>query len=167
VITGEGMIRGRRVCVVACEFGFLGGTIGVAAAERLTVAIERATEERLPLVASRYRVGPVCRKGPWPFCKWSRSSRHSCSTAVPVFLIWCTSATDHRRSVRLLGIARSADRSAARSAHRVSRAACLRGAIRRHVPEGVQVAENLYRLGLVDAVLDPDALSEIAARHLT
>ena len=35
VITGEGTIRGRRVCVIACEFAFLGGTLGVAAAERL------------------------------------------------------------------------------------------------------------------------------------
>jgi len=34
-------------------------------------------------------------------------------------------------------------------------------------PDGVQVAENLYRLGLVDAVLAPEALSEIAAGHST
>ena len=30
VVTGEGRIRGRRVAVVACEFGFLAGSIGVA-----------------------------------------------------------------------------------------------------------------------------------------
>ncbi len=29
VITGEGHIRGRRVAVAACEFGFLTGSIGV------------------------------------------------------------------------------------------------------------------------------------------
>jgi acetyl-CoA carboxylase carboxyl transferase subunit beta len=33
-------------------------------------------------------------------------------------------------------------------------------------PEGVQVAENLYRLGLVDAVLAPGDLAEIADRAL-
>ena len=32
VITGEGLMRGRRVAVVACEFRFLAGSIGVAAA---------------------------------------------------------------------------------------------------------------------------------------
>ena len=63
VITGEGMIRGRRVCVVACEFAFLGGTIGVAAAERLTLAIERATAERLPLVASPVSGGTRMQEG--------------------------------------------------------------------------------------------------------
>ena len=50
VITGEGLLRGRRVAVAASEFGFLGGSIGVAAGERLTSAVERATGERLPLV---------------------------------------------------------------------------------------------------------------------
>lgn len=37
VQTGEGRVFGRRVAVVACEFDFLGGSIGVAAAERITV----------------------------------------------------------------------------------------------------------------------------------
>ena len=53
VLTGEGTVFGRRVAVVASEFGFLAGSIGVAAAERITTAIERATAEGLPLVASR------------------------------------------------------------------------------------------------------------------
>ena len=35
IITGEGLLRGRRVAVVAGEFGFLAGSIGVAAADRL------------------------------------------------------------------------------------------------------------------------------------
>ena len=53
VLTGEGRICGRRVAVVVCEFGFLGGSIGVAAAERITAAVERATAERLPLLPAR------------------------------------------------------------------------------------------------------------------
>ena len=52
IITGEGRLRGRRVAVVAGEFGFLAGSIGVAAAERLIAAVERATEEGLPLLAA-------------------------------------------------------------------------------------------------------------------
>ena len=38
VITGEGLLAGRRVAVAASEFGFLGGSIGVAAGERLARA---------------------------------------------------------------------------------------------------------------------------------
>ena len=51
VITGEGRIGGHRVAVAASEFGFLGGSIGVAAGQRLTSAAERATAGRLPLIA--------------------------------------------------------------------------------------------------------------------
>ena len=45
-------MRGRRVAVVACEFRFLAGSIGVAAAERLVTAVRRATAEGLPLLAA-------------------------------------------------------------------------------------------------------------------
>jgi acetyl-CoA carboxylase carboxyl transferase subunit beta len=43
-----GRIDGRRVALAGTEFGFLGGSIGVDAADRLVAAVERATAERLP-----------------------------------------------------------------------------------------------------------------------
>lgn len=52
VLTGEGRVVGRKVAVIVCEFDFLAGSIGVAAAERITTAVERATSQRLPLLAS-------------------------------------------------------------------------------------------------------------------
>lgn len=63
VLTGEGRIFGRRVAVVVCEFGFLGGSIGVAAAERITAAMQRATAERLPLLASPSSGGTRMQEG--------------------------------------------------------------------------------------------------------
>jgi len=51
VLTGRAMLSGRPFAVVAGEFGFLGGSIGVATAERIARAFERALAERLPLVA--------------------------------------------------------------------------------------------------------------------
>ena len=63
VLTGEGRVFGRRVAVVVCEFDFLGGSIGVAAAERITAAVERATAERLPLLASPCSGGTRMQEG--------------------------------------------------------------------------------------------------------
>src|SRR4029079_10479626 len=63
VLTGEGRVFGRRVAVVACEFDFLAGSIGVAAAERITPAVGRATTERLPLVASPSSGGTRMQEG--------------------------------------------------------------------------------------------------------
>lgn len=51
VLTGQALLAGRPCAVVAGEFGFLGGSIGVATAERVARAFERALESRLPLVA--------------------------------------------------------------------------------------------------------------------
>lgn len=51
VLTGRATLDGRPFAVVAGEFGFLGGSIGVATAERVARAFERALAERLPLVA--------------------------------------------------------------------------------------------------------------------
>lgn len=51
VLTGRAAVAGRLCVVVAGEFGFLGGSIGVATAERVARAFERALAERLPLVA--------------------------------------------------------------------------------------------------------------------
>src|ERR1044071_5286841 len=63
VVTGEGTVQGTRVAVVACEFDFLAGSIGVAAGERLVRAVERATRERLPLVASPASGGTRMQEG--------------------------------------------------------------------------------------------------------
>jgi acetyl-CoA carboxylase carboxyl transferase beta subunit len=51
VLTGRATLEGRPFVLVAGEFGFLGGSIGVATAERVARAFERALAERLPLVA--------------------------------------------------------------------------------------------------------------------
>ena len=70
VITGTALIGGRRVAVAASEFGFLGGSIGVAAGERLARAVERATAERLPMISLPAWVAPACRRAPPPSCRW-------------------------------------------------------------------------------------------------
>jgi acetyl-CoA carboxylase beta subunit len=51
------------VAVAVSEFGFLGGSIGVATAERPTLAVERATAERLPLIAAPASGGTRMQEG--------------------------------------------------------------------------------------------------------
>lgn len=167
VITGEGRIRGRRVCVVACEFAFLGGTIGVAAAERLTVAIERATAERLPLVASPVSGGTRMQEGTVAFLqmvKIVQALMQHRRAGLP-YLVYLRHPTTGGvfASWGSLGQLTGAQPGALVGflGPRVYEA--LYGD---SFPEGVQVAENLYRLGLVDAVLVPEDLAEIADRAL-
>jgi acetyl-CoA carboxylase carboxyl transferase subunit beta len=49
VITGSGMVRARRVVVGVTDSAFIMGSMGSVVGEKLTRAVERATEQMLPL----------------------------------------------------------------------------------------------------------------------
>ncbi len=72
VLTGEGLLGGHRVAVAVSEFGFLGGSIGVAAAERLTGAVERATAAGLPLIAAPASGGTRMQEGAVAFLQMAK-----------------------------------------------------------------------------------------------
>ena len=50
VITGEGTIDGLPVVVAVMSFDFFTGSMGSVVGEKITRAIEHATEKRLPLI---------------------------------------------------------------------------------------------------------------------
>jgi acetyl-CoA carboxylase carboxyl transferase beta subunit len=167
VITGEGRLHGRRVVVVACEFGFLGGSLGVAGAERLVTAVERATREQLPLLAAPISGGTRMQEGTVAFLQMVKISaviaRHK-AAGLP-YLVYLRNPTTGGvlASWGSLGHVTVAEPGALVGflGPRVYEA--LYG---EPFPSGVQVAENLYEHGLVDAVLPPEELSTIADRAL-
>jgi acetyl-CoA carboxylase carboxyl transferase beta subunit len=167
VITGEGRLHGRRVVVVACEFGFLGGSLGVAGAERLVAAVERATREQLPLLAAPISGGTRMQEGTVAFLQMVKISaviaRHK-AAGLP-YLVYLRNPTTGGvlASWGSLGHVTVAEPGALVGflGPRVYEA--LYG---EPFPSGVQVAENLYEHGLVDAVLPPEELSTIADRAL-
>jgi len=168
VVTGEGTIRGRRVAVMACEFGFLAGSIGVAAAERVTSAVQRATVERLPLLAAPASGGTRMQEGTVAFLQMVKISaaiaRHK-SAGLP-YLVYLRHPTTGGvfASWGSLGHVTVAEPEALIGflGPRVYRE--LYGA---EFPDGVQRAEHLYRHGIVDAVLAPTELAGIASRALS
>ncbi len=50
VLTGTGMVRARRVAFAVTDSAFIMGSMGSVVGEKLTRAIERATERQLPLI---------------------------------------------------------------------------------------------------------------------
>jgi acetyl-CoA carboxylase carboxyl transferase subunit beta len=167
VVTGEGCIRGRRVAVVACEFGFLAGSIGVRAADRLVDAVERATDERLPLLASPTSGGTRMQEGTVAFLQMVKITaaigRHK--AAGNPYLVYLRNPTTGGvlASWGSLGHVTVAEPGALIGflGPRVYRA--LYGG---EFPEGVQTAENLLAHGIVDAVLPPEQIPEILDRAL-
>ena len=168
VITGEGRIGGHRVAVAASEFGFLGGSIGVAAGQRLTSAAERATAGRLPLITLPASGGTRMQEGTAAFLQMLKITaavtahqaahlpylvylRHP--TTGGVFASWASlghvTLAEPGALVGFLG-------------PRVYQA--LHHA---PFPDGVQTAENLHAHGLIDAVVSADGLGELIAGLLT
>ncbi|MGV0716118.1 carboxyl transferase domain-containing protein [Mycolicibacterium sp. XJ662] len=167
VVTGEGRVHGRRVAVVLCEFDFLAGSIGVAAAERITVAVARATAERLPLLASPSSGGTRMQEGTVAFLQMVKIAaavelhkkahlpylvylRHP--TTGGVFASWGSlghvTASEPEALVGFLG-----------------------PRVYEHLygepfPPGIQTAENLQRHGVIDGVVPLDAVRSTLDRTL-
>lgn len=168
VITGEGRLRGRRVAVAACEFGFLAGSIGVAAAERLTRGIERATAEGLPLLAAPVSGGTRMQEGTVAFVQMVKITAAVAAhrAAGLPYLVYLR----HPTTGGVLASWGSLGHVT------VGEPGALIGFLGPRVyqalydqpfPEGVQVAENLYAHGILDAVLPAEDLAGIADRALT
>jgi acetyl-CoA carboxylase carboxyl transferase subunit beta len=167
VITGEGRLRGRRVAVVAGEFGFLAGSIGVAAAERLIAAVERATEEGLPLLAAPVSGGTRMQEGTVAFLQMigisAAIARHK-EAGLP-YLVYLRHPTfgGVLASWGSTGHVTIAEPGASIGflGPRVYEA--LYG---EKFPEGVQTAENLAEHGLIDAVVPHEEIADVADRAL-
>lgn len=168
VLSGECLIGGVRVCVIACEFAFLGGSIGVAAAERITLAIERATAEGLPLIASPTSGGTRMQEGTIAFLQMVKiaAAVEIHKAAHLPYLVYLRDPTTGGvfASWGSLGHITLAQPGALIGflGPRVYEA--LHGV---QFPAGVQTAENLHAHGVIDAVLEPQDLRGTLIRVLT
>ncbi|WP_063125293.1 carboxyl transferase domain-containing protein [Nocardia fusca] len=168
VLTGEGLLRGRRIAVIACEFGFLAGSVGVAAAERIVTAVERATELGLPLVASPTSGGTRMQEGTLAFVQMVKIAGAVAAhkSAGHPYIVYLRNPTMGGvfASWGSLGHITFAEPGALIGflGPRVYEA--LYG---HPFPDGVQTAENLYRNGVIDGVVEVPVFRRIAHRALS
>ncbi|MBT2565016.1 acetyl-CoA carboxylase carboxyltransferase subunit alpha/beta [Arthrobacter sp. ISL-85] len=167
VITGAGLIRGRRVALIVSEFSFLAGSIGHAAAQRIVAAVERATAEGLPLLAGPASGGTRMQEGTLAFLsmvKITGAVRAHRQAGLP-YLVYLRHPTTGgvMASWGSLGHINVAEPGALLGflGPRVYEA--LHGEA---FPEDVQVAENLFNKGLIDGVVEPGDLADLVGRAL-
>lgn len=167
VLTGSGLLRGRRVAVIVSEFQFLGGSVGVATADRITAAVRRATAERLPIVASTASGGTRMQEGSLAFVRMIDISRALMShrqAGLPYLV--------HLRSPSMGGVYASWGSLGHLT---VAEPAALIGFLGPKVynalhgspfPAGVQTAENLHAHRVIDAVVPDHELPQLVDRAL-
>jgi acyl-CoA carboxylase subunit beta len=167
VVTGEGTVAGRRVALVACEFDFLAGSIGVAAAERITAAVQRATAEGLPLLASPSSGGTRMQEGTVAFLQMVKiaAAVELHKRAHLPYLVYLRHPTTGGvfASWGSLGHVTAAEPGAL--------VGFLGPRVYEHLygepfPAGVQTAENLHRHGVIDGVVPLEALRSTLDRAL-
>ena len=168
VLTGEGTVFGRRVAVVACEFDFMAGSIGVAAAERITSAVERATAQRLPLLASPSSGGTRMQEGTVAFLQMVKIAAAVTlhKRAHLPYLVYLRHPTTGGVFASWGSLGHIT----------VAQPGALIGFLGPRVyeqlygepfPPGVQTAENLLRHGVIDGVVGLEALRPTLDRALT
>lgn len=167
VLTGEGLMHGRRVAVLIGEFGFLAGSIGRAAADRLVAAVERATAEGLPLLAAPVSGGTRMQEGTPAFVQMVRITAAVAAhkNAGLPYLVYLRHPTTGgvMASWGSLGHVTVAEPGALVGFLGPRVYSALYG---KDFPEGVQTSENLYARGIIDAVIPPEGIAEILDRAL-
>lgn len=157
VVTGEASLDGMRAAFVVGEFGYLAGSIGHDAADRIVAAYDRAAAEGLPIIAATASAGTRMQEGTPAFLRMAGIA---------------AAAAEHRRAglpalVLLRGPTTGGVLATWGSLGQVCMAepGALVGFLGPRVfeevmgepfPAGVQTAEHLVDCGVVDRVVAPD-----------
>jgi acetyl-CoA carboxylase carboxyl transferase subunit beta len=167
VLAGFAAIGGIPTAILAWEFGFLGGSVGVGTAARIVSAVRRATQEELPLVALPRSGGTRMQEGAPAFVQMvaiaAALAEHR-AAGLPYLVHLCGPTTGGV----LATLGSAGDITTAEPGAMVGflgpRAyTAITGQV---FPDGIQTAENLTSRGLIDAVVAWDELRELWARTL-
>ncbi len=159
VITATGAINGLIVEAAAMEFGFIGGSLGVVGAEKITRAAERALQHRRPLLVICASSGARMMEGTLSLVQMAKVSA-ALGRLDRARVPYVTVLTDPT-------MAMLADVTIAEPGARI-------GFVRPqviernggHPPRGFQRSESLLEHGMVDMVVDRRELTSTLARLL-
>lgn len=168
ILTGRATVAGRPIALAAAEFGFLGGSIGVATGERLARAFERARTQRLPLVALPASGGSRMQEGTLALVQMAKlaAAAGELRAAGLPYVVCLTDPTTGGvlASWGSLGTVTFALPEALVGFAGPRVVELLTGS---PLPPETQRAETLAAHGLIDAVVPPEALRTAVARVLT
>ncbi len=165
IINAKGTIYGRPVITSAMEYSFIGGSMGSVVGEVITRAVERATDERTPLLIISASGGARMMEGVislMQLAKISSALSRMESAKVPfVSLLTDPTTGGVTASFAMLGDLNIAEPGAliGFAGPRV-----IEQTIRQKLPEGFQRSEFLLKHGMLDAVVDRKNLKAYIAR---
>lgn len=167
VITATGFIQGMRCSVAAMEYGFIGGSMGVVVGEKITRAIERAIDERLPVIIVSCSGGARMMEGALSLMQMAKISA-ALARLDRARLPYVSVLTDPTTGGVTASFAMLGDVNIAEPKALIGFAGprVIEQTIRQKLPEGFQRSEFLLEHGMLDMVVDRRELKDVIARFL-
>ena len=167
IINARGKLDGKPVLVSAMEYAFIGGSMGAVVGEVLTRAVERATDQQLPLIIVSASGGARMMEGVvslMQLAKISSALARMDDAGVPYISVLTDPTTGGvTASFAMLGDLNIAEPGAliGFAGPRV-----IEQTIRQKLPEGFQRSEFLLQHGMLDAVVHRRDLKAYISRAL-
>jgi acetyl-CoA carboxylase carboxyl transferase subunit beta len=167
VITATGRINGIEAVVAAMEYSFIGGSMGVVVGEKITRAIERAIERRLPVVIVSCSGGARMMEGTLSLMQMAKISA-ALALLDRARLPYISLLTDPTTGGVTASFAMLGDVNIAEPRALIGFAGprVIEQTIRQQLPEGFQRSEFLLEHGMLDMVVDRRELKEVLTRIL-
>ncbi|CAM2969259.1 acetyl-CoA carboxylase, carboxyltransferase subunit beta [Paenibacillus sediminis] len=167
VITGEGTIDGHPVVVAVMSFDFFTGSMGSVVGEKITRAIEKATEKRLPMIIFSTSGGARMQESILSLMQMAKTSaalaRHSEQGQLYISVITDPTTGGVSASFAMLGDIIIAEPSAVFGfAGRI----VIEQTIRQKLPEDFQTAEFNLQHGQLDLVVHRKEMRSTLAKFL-
>jgi acetyl-CoA carboxylase carboxyl transferase subunit beta len=165
VINAKGEIYGRPVITSAMEYSFIGGSMGSVVGEVITRAVERATDERTPLLIVSASGGARMMEGVislMQLAKISSALARMEAAKVPFISLLTDPTTGGvTASFAMLGDLNIAELGAliGFAGPRV-----IEQTIRQKLPEGFQRSDFLLKHGMLDAIVERKNVKAYVAR---
>ena len=162
VTVGEGRIYGEKVCLGICDSRFLMGSMGQAVGEKIALAVERATEKRLPVVLFCCSGGARMQEGILSLMQMAKTSaalkRHSDAGLLYVSVLTDPTTGGVTASFAMLGDIILAEPGAliGFAGPRV-----IEQTIGQKLPEGFQRAEFQVEHGFADRIVERHELKGV------
>lgn len=167
VVTGKGKINGRDTVIAVCDGRFLMASMGWAVGEKITRAVERATEEKLPIIIFACSGGARMQEGITSLMQMAKTSaaleRHSKAGLLYVSVLTEPTTGGVTASFAMLGDIILAEPGAliGFAGPRV-----IEQTLRQKLPKGFQRAEFLVEHGFVDDIVRRENLKETLGKIL-
>ena len=166
-ISAVGLVEGIEVSIVAMEYGFIGGSMGIVVGEVITRAVERALDKRCPLLIVSCSGGARMMEGTLSLMQMAKISAALARldrAALPYLAI----LTDPTTGGVTASFAMLADVSIAEPGALIGFAGprVIEQTIRQKLPKGFQRSEFLLEHGMLDLVVHRRELKQTVARIL-